>query len=62
MVDEVYIAATIKIIDGENKPYLEIDFNGVTINISTNLAEMIGGVGKGARLRHEDLKGLSTKT
>ena len=51
------MAATIKIIDDGNKPYLEIDFNGVTVNISTNLAEMIGGLGKGARLRHEDLKG-----
>jgi len=56
-VAEIYMAATIKIIDDGNKPYLEIDFNGVTVNISTNLAEMIGGLGKGARLRHEDLKG-----
>lgn len=36
-----------------DKPFLRLAFpNGITIDISTNLAEMIGGIGKGARERH----------
>ena len=37
------------------KPYLRLEFpGGTTIEITTNLAEMIGGCGKGARERYED--------
>ena len=37
------------------KPYLRLEFpDGMTIEITTNLAEMIGGCGKGARERYED--------
>ena len=38
------------------KPYLRLEFpDGMTIDITTNLAEMIGGCGKGARERYEDM-------
>lgn len=37
------------------KPFLRIKLeDGRTMDITTNLAEMIGGAGAGARLRHED--------
>lgn len=39
------------------KPYLRLKFeDGTRINITTNLAEMIGGVGAGLRKRLEDQK------
>jgi hypothetical protein len=39
------------------KPFLRLEFpGGVSIPISTNLAEMIGGVGAGVRKRWEDLQ------
>jgi len=57
-VVKIHGVASIKIVDGtDGKPYLEIEVEDITINITTNLAEMIGSLGKGARLRHEDLKG-----
>ena len=39
------------------KPFLRLTFpNGQKLNISFNLAEMLGGIGSGARLRYEDMK------
>jgi hypothetical protein len=36
------------------KPFLRLEFpDGVVVNITTNLAEMIGGCGSGLRQRHE---------
>lgn len=44
------------------KPYLELDFpDGPTVYITTSIAEMIGGAGTGARLRHEDLAAQRSK-
>ena len=39
------------------KPYLEVTFlpDGPTVQLTTNLGEMIGGAAKGARERYEDL-------
>jgi len=52
MVAEVDIVQSAK---GE-KPFLRVKLepDGPTIDISTNLAEMIGGVGRGARLNYEE--------
>lgn len=51
----VHGVVALKIItDEDGKPYLEIAAEDITLNITTNVAEMIGGVGKGARLRYED--------
>ena len=37
------------------KPFLRLTFpNGTTVDISTNIAEMIGGAGAGLRKRWED--------
>lgn len=37
------------------KPFLRLSFpNGIKVDITTNLAEMIGGCGAGLRLRLED--------
>lgn len=56
----VHGVASVRIVDGaDGKPYIEIEIEDITINITTNLAEMIGGLGKGARLRYEDLRGKS---
>lgn len=39
------------------KPFLSLTFeNGVTVHVTTNLAEMIGGAGAGLRHRTEDEK------
>lgn len=41
----------------EGKPYLKLVFpNGFQVNITTNLAEMIGGVGAGVRQRMEEVR------
>lgn len=41
---------------GEVKPFLRVRFeNGVIVEMSTNLAEMIGGAAAGVRKRQEDL-------
>jgi hypothetical protein len=38
----------------KGKPFLRIKFEGgVSVDITTNLAEMIGGAGAGTRLRYE---------
>lgn len=38
-----------------DKPFLRIEFaNKMIVEVSTNLAEMIGGVGAGLRKRYED--------
>lgn len=40
------------------KPFLRLTFDyGFVVDISTNLAEMIGGVGAGVRKREEDKRG-----
>jgi hypothetical protein len=37
------------------KPFLRLTFeDGVVLDITTNLAEMIGGIGAGLRQREED--------
>jgi hypothetical protein len=37
----------------KNKPFLRVRFDdGTVVNITTNLAEMIGGCGAGVRQRH----------
>jgi hypothetical protein len=59
MAGKIHGVADVKILDPDphtGKPYLEVTFHGVkeTILMTTNLAEMLGGVGKGARLRYED--------
>ena len=38
------------------KPYLRVRFpNGVAVNLSATLADLIGGVGRGALARYKDL-------
>lgn len=37
----------------KGKPFLKFE-DGTEVLMTTNLAEMIGGVGAGARLRYED--------
>lgn len=52
---DVHGVVSLKIItDDDGKPYLEIAAEDIILNITTNVAEMIGGIGKGARLRYED--------
>lgn len=58
--------ATLKIEDADpstGKPYLRLEFpDGVVVQITTNLAEMIGGAGAGARQRFEDQKRARSAT
>jgi hypothetical protein len=40
------------------KPFLRVKFeNGLVVDMTTNLAEMLGGLGAGLRKRHEDKTG-----
>jgi hypothetical protein len=44
-----------EIVSPHGKPFLRLRFNNnVVLDITTNLAEMIGGAGAGLRLREED--------
>ena len=64
MTSLIYGTAELEIVELEivesdpltGKPYLQITFaDDVRIGITTNLAEMIGDAGRGARLRWEDI-------
>lgn len=61
---KIHTSAQIDLIDDEveirkvgsplGKPFLRMTFGDQTVDITTNLAEMIGGAGSGLRKRHED--------
>lgn len=64
---KVHGTATIDVIEtppdpDTGKPYLKMTFSdGVVVNITTNLAEMIGGVGGGVRQRDGETAGRREK-
>lgn len=62
---DVLVVSDLQIIENEQspagKPFLRLTFeDGTKIDISTNLAEMIGGVGTGLRKRGEDRRASPT--
>jgi hypothetical protein len=65
-MEDIYGIVTLNIVHGDphtGKPFLRLTFpDGVVINITTNIAEMIGGAGAGARLRYEDQQRANAAT
>ena len=52
-----HVAISLHQVDAHEKPYVVITFpNGHVERVTANIAEMIGGAGRGATLRHEDMK------
>ena len=52
---EVHGHVSLVILEGANgKPVLAIEAGGRTLYVTANIAEMIGGAGRGATLRWED--------